>query len=239
MGFLLCPSPLTRAAVWGDLPDALEARGHAVAVADPTTDDAAPYAARWIAACAQLAAALEPGPTVLVGHSGAGPLLPRLGAALHAGGRAVASYVFLDASLPRARPGNRLDLLASEDEAWTETLRQHLETGGTFPDWTDADLVEEVPVDATRAALVAAIRPRSLGFFTEPLPTSGDGEPGGWPDAPVGYLLLSAAYESRATIAQQRGWPVVEHRAGHFAALTDPAGTATALEALQTALRNP
>jgi len=235
VALLLCPSPLTRAAVWGDLPGLLED----VAVPDPTTDDTPPYAARWIAACAQLAATLEPGPMVLVGHSGAGPLLPRLGAALHAGGRAVTAYVFLDASLPRQRPGDRLDLLATEDEAWTDELRQHLEGGGRFPEWTAADLADGVPDDATRAALIEAIRPRGLDFFTESLPTSGDGEPGGWPDAPVGYLLTSATYESRARIARSRGWPVVEHAAGHFASLTDPAGTATALEALLDRLRHP
>jgi hypothetical protein len=235
---MLCPSPLTRAAAWGRLPDELEKLGHSVAVPDPTTDDHPPYAARWIATCAQLAATLEPGPVGLVAHSGAGPLLPRLGAALAAGGRAVTAYVFLDASLPRQRPGNRLDLLASEDEDWTAELGEHLRAGGQFPEWTDADLAAEVPDPAERATLVAAIRPRSLEFFTEPLPTSGDGEPGGWPDAPVGYLLASAAYESRAAIAAQRGWPTVEHRVGHFTALTDPTGTAQALARLLDKLGN-
>jgi hypothetical protein len=164
--------------------------------------------------------------------------LPRLGAALGAAGRAVTAYVFLDASLPRQRPGNRIDLLSSEDEGWTVELRQHLEAGGRFPEWTDADLAGEVTDPDERAALVAAIRPRALDFFTEPLPTSGDGEPGGWPDAPVGYLLASPAYESRASIAAQRGWPTVEHRVGHFTALIDPVGTAQALARLLDKLSN-
>jgi hypothetical protein len=176
---------------------------------------------------------------ILIGHSAAGPLLPRLGAALHAGGRAVTAYVFLDASLPRQRPGTRLDLLTSEDQAWTDELRQHLEAGGQFPEWTNADLADDVPDPVARSVLMAAIRPRGLDFFTEPLPTSGDGEPGGWPDAPVGYLLTSATYESRAKIAASRGWPVVEHRVGHFAALADPWGTAAALTTLLDELRHP
>ena len=202
---LLCPSPLTRAAAWGDLPDCLEQLGHRVGVPDPTIDDEPPFAVRWIAACAQTAAGLEPGPVVLVGHSGAGPLLPRLGAAVQAAGRTVAAYVFLDASLPRERPGNRLDLLASEDADWTVELRSHLEAGGRFPEWTDTDLAEEIPGAATRDQLLTAVRARPLAFFTEALPTAGDGEPGGWPDAPCGYLLASATYESRARIAGEPG----------------------------------
>ena len=235
---LLCPSPLLRAAAWGDLPDRLRTLGHQVGVPDPTPDDEPPYAVRWIAACAQTAATLATGPVVLVGHSGAGPLLPRLGAAVQAAGRPVAAYVFLDASLPRERPGNRLDLLATEDADWTVELKTHLEAGGRFPEWTDEALAEAIPDAAARTQLLEAVRARPLAFFTEALPTAGDGEPGGWPDAPCGYLLASATYESRARIASGRGWPVVEHLAGHFTALVDPDGTAAALDHLLAALRH-
>jgi hypothetical protein len=227
---LLCPSPFTRAAAWGGLPDAVRANGQPVEVADPTGDDAPPYAIRWIAACAQTVWPLPPGPVTLVAHDGAGPLLPRLGAAVQASGRVVTAYVFLDATLPRERPGTRLDLVTAEDAARGAELRSHLETGGRFPEWADADLAEEVPDAALRATLVRGLRPRGLDFFVEPLPAPGDGEPGGWPDAPCGYLLTSEAYAAVARTAGARAWPVLEHLThGHFAPLTDPVGTAGAL----------
>jgi Alpha/beta hydrolase family len=231
---LLCPSPFTRAVAWGALPETLRRQGHAVAVADPTGDDLPPYAIRWVAACAQTAKALDEGPVTLIAHSGAGPLLPRLGAAIQASGRAVSGYVFFDASLPR--PGTRLELLANEDSAFAAALKDQLEGGGRFPEWTDEDLVDDVPDPADRAALVAALRPRGLDFFVEPLPAPGDGEPGGWPDAPCGYLLLSEAYAAMARTSRSRAWPVVEHAGhGHFAAMSDPDGTAHAIgELLKT-----
>jgi hypothetical protein len=234
---LLCPSPFTRAVAWGGLPDALRAGGHDVAVADPTSDRTPPYAERWVAACAQTADALPSGPVTLVAHSGAGPLLPRLGAAIQAAGLAVTAYVFLDASLPRERPGTRLELLAAEDPDFTAELRAHLEAGGTFPEWTDADLAEDVPDPLRRATLLAGLRPRGLDFFDEPLPAPGDGEPGGWPDAPCGYLQTSDSYASPVRTARARAWPVIEHLGhGHFAPMTDPVGTAAALDELLTAM---
>ena len=234
---VLCPSPLTRAIAWGALGERLVRFGHEVVIADPTDDDDPPYAIRWIAGCAGVADVT--GRLALVGHSGAGPLLPRLGAALRARGRTVAAYVFLDASLPRERPGNRLDLLAVEDDAFAAQLRDQLAAGGRFPAWSDADLAGEVTDPESRRALLAGLRPRGKAFFDEPLPTAGDGEPGGWPDAPVGYLLTSPAYERVARIAASRGWPVVEHPGGHFAALADPDGTAAALDRLLSALHAP
>ena len=233
---LLCPSPLTRAVVWGRLPEVLAARGVAAEVLDPVGDDVPPFAVRWVAACATQAATLPPGPVVLVGHSGAGPLLPRLGGALHAAGRRVSAYVFLDAMLPRDRPGSRLDLMRDEDPEFTEQLHDHLHGGGRFPEWTDDELAEVVPDPADRAALVSGLRPRGDDFFHETLPAPGDGEPGGWPDAPCGYLRTSEAYVVPARWAGLRGWPVSEHEAGHFAALRDPEGTAEALLALLATL---
>jgi hypothetical protein len=217
---------------WGDLPTALAAYGLSSATADPTSDERPPYAVRWVAACAQTVAALPDGPVTLVAHSGAGPLLPRLGAAIQTTGRTVTGYVFLDARLPKERPGNRLDLVATEDAERGAELRAHLEAGGRFPEWTDAELRADVPDALQRATLLAGLRPRGLDFFIEPLPAPGDGEPGGWPDAPCGYLRTSEPYQLYASRAKARAWPVLEHDHGHFAPLVDPAGTAQALSEL-------
>jgi hypothetical protein len=83
---------------------------------------------------------------------------------------------------------------------------------------------EKVPEGVT-------IRTRGADFFAEEPPLPQD-----WPDAPCGYLRTSERYQGQAGQAAMRSWPVAEHLVGHFAAAADPAGTATALTALMSAL---
>jgi hypothetical protein len=230
---VLLHSPLVGVESWGALPAALRRAGAAVVAASVDGDDRPPYAERYVAQAAArvLEAAPEAaGPLVLAGHSGAGPLLPAVGAALRAGGRPAGGYLFCDAGLPVERGGRvtRLDLLAREDAAMAAGFRAELEVGGRFPAWSDWDLAPLVPDPAARAALLACLRPRGLDFFTEPLP----GGPPGWPDAPCGYLHLSAAYDRWLQEAGALGWPVASLRAGHFHALVDPDGLAAAMLAL-------
>jgi pimeloyl-ACP methyl ester carboxylesterase len=226
---VLVHSPLTSAAAWGDLPSVLRGRGHRVAVVDVADDDAPPFAARFVARAAlQLREQVGDQPVLLVGHSGAGYLLPLLGAARRAARAPVAGYVFLDAALPPARPTSRLDLMRAE---MFEELASMLAAGGRFPDWTEADLRDLVPDDAARAALVGSLRPRGQDFFTDPVPVVAD-----WPDAPCGLLRLSPAYDGALRLARLRGWPVLEgpddRPGGHFAALVDPGAVADDLEDL-------
>jgi hypothetical protein len=229
----LLHSPLTSAATWGELPVVLRRAGHDVVVPEVSDDDEPSFAARYVARSAlALRSMLGATSAVLVAHSGAGPLLAQVGFARQASGAAVDGYVFLDAGLPRTlATRNRLDLMAVEDAESAAALRAHLESGGRFPPWTEADLAEEVPDATQRAALVAGLRPRSLDFFTEELPLAED-----WPDAPTGYLRLSAAYDQPARTAHLRGWPVVSRDLGHFGALTHPTATALALTELLDAM---
>jgi hypothetical protein len=227
---VLLHSPLVGVESWGALPAALRRGGVAVLAARVDGDDRPPYAERYLARAADrvLEAVPEPpAPLVLAGHSGAGPLLPAVGAALRAGGRPAGGYLFCDAGLPRAG-ASRLDLLAEEDPAMAAGFRAELEAGGRFPTWTDADLEPLVPDPAARAALLASLRPRGLDFFTEPLP----GGPPGWPDAPCGYLHLSGAYDAWLERAEALGWPTARLPAGHFHALVGPDGLAGAMLAL-------
>jgi pimeloyl-ACP methyl ester carboxylesterase len=229
---VLAHSPLTGPEAWGALPDELSRRGHRVVIVEVRDDDAPPYASRYVARAAlQVRDACDDARTVLVGHSGAGYLLPLLGAARRSARAPVAAYVFLDAGLPPSRPMSRLDLLRAEDRELAGGLGPHLAAGGTFPDWTDDDLRDLVPDDGLRAALVAGLRPRGADFFGEPLPVAPD-----WPDAPCGYLRLTTGYDSPARLAGHRGWPRVlgpdDRPGGHFAMLADPAAVATDLETL-------
>jgi hypothetical protein len=229
---VLVHSPLTGPEAWGRLPEVLRARGHEVVVVAVHDDDRPPYASRFVARAAlQLRTSAGTRPTVLVGHSGAGKLLPLVGAARRAARAPVAGYVFLDAGLPPARPASRADQLRSEGMDDADEFVAELAAGGTFPAWTDDDLRELVPDDELRAALVGSLRPRGHDFFAEPLPVAPD-----WPDAPCGLLRLSPAYDASARQARQRGWPVLDgpddRPGGHFAALVDPGAVADDLEEL-------
>lgn len=227
---VLAHSPLTGPEAWGRLPTVLRARAAGVlddvVVVAVRDDEEPPYAGRYVARAAlQVRDAVGAARTLLVGHSGAGYLLPHLGAARRAARAPVAGYVFLDAGLPPSRPTSRLDLMRSEDPTYADELEPHLMRGGRFPDWTDDDLRDLVPDDAARAALVGSLRPRDHDFFTEPIGVAPD-----WPDAPCGFLRLSPAYDGAARLARARGWPVVEgprdRPGGHFAMLADPASVA-------------
>jgi hypothetical protein len=222
---VLLHSPLVGVESWGRLPEALGRGGVAAVAVAVDGDDRPPFAERYVgeAVDGMLANPARAGPLVLVGHSGAGPLLAAVGAGLRAAGRPCAGYLFCDAGLPRDG-ASRLELLAVEDPAMAEAFRAELERGGRFPGWGDTDLAPLVPDPAARAALLGSLRPRGLAFFTEPLPAAA-----GWPDAPCGFLRLSAAYDGWAAQAAARGWPTAGLDAGHFHPLVDPDGVAAAL----------
>jgi hypothetical protein len=225
---MLLHSPLVGVESWGRLPEALGRGGVAAVAVAVDGDDRPPFAERYVRGAVEgvLAAPAQPGPPVLIGHSGAGPLLAAVGAGLRAAGRPCAGYLFCDAGLPQ-EGANRLELLAIEDPAMAEAFRAELEQGGRFPEWGDAELAPLVPDPAARAALIGSLRPRGLAFFTEPLPPAA-----GWPDAPCGFLRLSAAYDTWVAAAAARGWPTAGLDAGHFHPLVDPDGVAAALLAL-------
>jgi pimeloyl-ACP methyl ester carboxylesterase len=222
----LLHSPLTSASAWGRLPALLRGQGFDVVVPEVTDDERPSYSGRYVAHSAlHLRSQLGDRGCVLVGHSGAGPLLPQVAFARRAAGATVDGYVFVDAGLPRTmHTASRLDLMASEDPEFADWLRGHLEAGGRFPSWTDAELESQIPDHDGRAALLTGLRPRGLDYFTEELPLPED-----WPDAPAAYVQLSASYSVPARTAQLRGWPVVHRDLGHFAALSQPEEVAAAI----------
>jgi len=228
--FALLHSPLLDAASWGDVAPALAALGHGAAVVAVDEIDAPPYADTYVKQAAEQLAD-TPGEMVLVAHSGAGYLLPALGCELAVRGRPVDGYVLYEAGLPGEPGSTRLSLLARESPELAGLLRVHLEEGGRYPTWTLDELRQQVPDDTARARLVRGVRGRGLDFFTEPLPTWDE-----WPDAPVGYLRLSAGYDGCAARARALGWPTEQLRGGHFWALNDPHGFAEALVGVRARL---
>src|SRR5216684_4019175 len=128
---LLVHSPLVGRATWDLVAADLAGRGYQVGVPDLTGTVAAgpPYCSRQAAVIAGSAAGE---PAILIGHSGAGPLLAAAGALI---GR-VRGYVFADAGLPA--PG----------QSWMDTVPPGLaarlplamfeEVHPPAPHWPDA-----------------------------------------------------------------------------------------------------
>jgi hypothetical protein len=225
----LIHSPLTTAVAWGTVADELRLLGHGVVMPEVLDDDEPPYASRFVARAAQQLQLDAPGaPLVLIGHSGAGPLLPQIAFARQSSGTPVAGYVFMDAMLPRTlRASTRMELMELDDPVFAAQLAQHLADGWRFPEWTDRELADLVGDPGDRALLLAGLRPRHLDFFTEALPTPED-----WPDAPCNYIRLSPPYDGAARTAELRGWHVERLDANHFWALTHPAELARTIDAL-------
>ena len=216
---VLVHSPLTGPSVWWPLAGELRGAGQDVLV-PLLEEDGDPGAPLWRRHAAAVAEALGDGPYALVGHGGAGPLLPAIAAA---GGRRPTAYVFVDAGLP-AGGRTRLELLADRPPEEAVRLRAHLEAGGRFPDWTSEGLEAEIPDRAWRFRVVSELRPRPLAYFTETIAL-----PAGWPDAPCGFLRFSSAYEDAARRARALGWACEELPGSHFQLLVEPGRAAQVL----------
>jgi alpha/beta hydrolase family protein len=220
---VLVHSPLVGPFTWSLVAQHLQAGGFDVLV--PTfTDSGETPPVYWQQHAASVQRALvslpQERPLVLVGHSGAGSLLPVLAQAAR---HPVKAYLFVDADLPH--PGqSQLDEMQASVPAFAQELRHHLAAGERFPHWSDEDLREDLPDGRARQHLLAEVQPRPLSFFEEVMP-----EVPGWPGAPGGYLLFTQGYRHYLEQAQRAGWPSRTFHAGHFHMLVDPASVAAAL----------
>jgi hypothetical protein len=220
--FVLVHSPLVGPLTWSLVADELSDRGVSVAVPTLPEHQRPPYWRLHVeAAAAQVAEGGDP--LVLVGHSGACPLLPAIGAAAD---RTISAYVLVDGDLPLAHGsgGSRIDLLRAASPALAGELEALLATGGGFPTWNDEDLVEEIPDQRLRARVVAQVRPQPREFWTEALPASP-----GWPEAPCGYLELTPHYAAASARARDQGWRYRHLRGRHFEMLVRPVAVADAI----------
>jgi len=229
----LVHSPLVGPMTWRGVADSLRTLGYR-RVATPAAsawDVEPPY---YGALAGRIAGELDGEPWVLVGHSGAGGLLPAVAEALPGGASAV---VFVDAILPHP------------DKAWFETappalaeMLRHRATDGcapSWPDWLPPRILEGLlPDAAVRAAFAAEARPIPVAYLAEPAPGSLVA-----PSTPCGYLQLSPGYEAEADAAASAGWTVAREPWRHLAVITDPDGVAAVLhrliEALSVSLRKP
>jgi pimeloyl-ACP methyl ester carboxylesterase len=163
-------------------------------------------------------------PTVLIGHSRAGPLLA---AAAAMAGPDVQGCIFVDARLPA--PGQAwMDTVPSGVAAW---LRQMADPQGRLPPWPqwwgEDELASLLPDPAARQAFKASCPRLPLAMLEEIYPPAA-----GWRDGPAAYLQLSEPYADEAATARELGWPVATAMSHHLALLTDPGKVAVALHEL-------
>ena len=200
--YLLIHSPLVGGLTWTLVADELRQRGHQVVVPllKDSSDSKEPFWKQHAESVSQALMHIPKDESVtLIGHSGAGPLLPAIRQSIP---NPVNSYVFVDAGIPRDG-ATRLDLMKSEDSEWAKQFEESLKRGDRFPNWSSDDLREIIPDENLRKQLVAELRPRSLDFFTEPIPVFS-----GWPDEPCVYILFSAPYVRAEAQARQAGWKI-------------------------------
>jgi Alpha/beta hydrolase family len=214
---------------WSPVAREFERRGREVVVPSllglaPTDEPQwrhAPEAVR--AATASVAA-----PIVLVGHSGAGLLLPTIADALTA---AVAALIFVDSFLPPPSGTVTLTPPGSMDE-----LRA-LASDEVLPPWSswfgEETMRELVPDDQLRRALEDEMPRMPLSYFDAVVPL-----PDGWDASPCAYLLLAREpYGESAADAKDRGWPVADiPGTQHLAMVTEPIAIADALLRLERTL---
>ena len=204
---VLVHSPLVGPATWQPVAENLRRAGHRVVVPSLLNAITPPYHRNLATAAADGVT----GPVIVVGHSGAGVLLPAIAATLDA-----RAAVFVDAVLPH--PGT----------SWLDTVSDELrdQVAGLVHDgrlapwhtWFPAELLDELlPDPDVRARIVAEIPRVPAAYLAEPAPETA------LPHAVrCAYVRLSDAYDDEVAEAERRGWWVRRADMDHLAIVTRP-----------------
>jgi hypothetical protein len=213
--FVLVHSPVTGPATWRWVGAELTDRGHRVSI--PAVPPGA-TSLGWPAFVGSVGAlARGSAKPVLVGHSGAGPLLPLIGDRLGAG-----ALVFVDADVP---PESGSTPLVPEE--FLEFLRG-LVVGKRLPPWSEwfgpDAMAALVPEDDRRALVCAELPSLPMAYFEDRASV-----PDGWTDGTCGYVQLSDAYAEQSATAEGRGWPVARLAGRHLDIVTQPGAVADAI----------
>lgn len=207
-------SPLVGPATWRWVAEALVSARQEVIVPD-LRDAAVTGDPEAVIATAVAALPSRWEAPVVVGHSGAGSILPSVAAQLRASSP---KLVFVDAGLPPCQGA------ATPGAPFLDYLRT-LVSDGLLPRWSaswgDGVMETLVPDVDRRSALEAEIPEIPLAYFESPLDV-----PDGWCQIPGSFVLLSEPYRSDAERSRALGWPTVERLGGHLDIVNDPAGIA-------------
>lgn len=227
--FVLVHSPWVGPSTWDWLAPELERLGHEVVVADLTRGVAAGEPMMCVELAAATASSIRPsGRIVLVGHSGAGLLLP---ATADRAGIETTDLIFLDAVLPPAS-----GRVATIPEALGQLLRPRADADGLLPRWStwfgDDQMETLIPDGERRAGVCRGIPAVPASYLDEEVSLPDD-----WPAGRSGaYLLLSDPYRDDARRAEELGWPVARSLGAHLDIVNRPQDLAKTLDLLGSRL---
>ncbi len=165
---------------------------------------------------------------MLVGHSGAGPLLPPVADTL---AMRPAQLVFVDAGVPPS--SGDAALVPDELAAHLVTLANGYGLLPRWSEWFGADAMRTlVPDDDVLAEIVAELPQLPLSYFHERVPM-----PDAWTVHRAAYILCSDPYREDAAEAAARGWPITHLPGTHLDIVTRPLAIADTLETLTSTPR--
>lgn len=220
MTWVLIHSPLVGPSTWRPMATLAAASGIECVVPDLTTITGADDFS-WERFVEGAAGAEPDGIVTVIGHSGAGALLPPIADRL--GGPTV-RLVFVDAVVPplssaHVTPPGLLKLL---DER-TEDGRLL-----NWFDWWPPETISALVPDDRLLDQMRSEAPRlPRAVYDQPILM-----PAWWPSARAGYVGLSKAYADEVAEARSRGWPVVELASNHLAMATEPQAVLDAINAV-------
>jgi hypothetical protein len=156
---------------------------------------------------------------VLVGHSGAGGLLP-----FAAAEAAIVDvrYVFVDAWFPPASGP------LPKEQSFRASLNERVEDDGLMTPWHmwwGESAMDYIVSDEERRAAVMADIPRLPPTFLDTTRSA----PDDWTSAAGGYVLLSETYRPWADRAQSYGWPVTDVLGTHLELVNRPVDVTEAI----------
>ncbi|MEM9713592.1 MAG: alpha/beta hydrolase [Actinomycetota bacterium] len=223
---LLVHSPLVGPTTMTPLASSLRERSFAVAVPDLTAvAQAPPPRSEWTREAVAHAAEGISSKIIVVGHSGAGALLPMIAEQL---GHQRGPLIFVDAIVPPADA-------AHETSAAMRQLLDDITVDGQLPEWLHwwpTETIERLlPDPSSRHQLLEEMPQLPRAFYDEAIST-----PPGWARWPCAYLRLSAAYDDELTEANTRGWPSASIESTHLGLFTEPDTTAASIDELVIAL---
>lgn len=218
---LLVHSPLVGPSSWRPLDQMARARG--LDVQRPDLTRVAEAASPQWEHVVDLAwrAAEGHSDVVVVGHSGAGAMLPAIGERI---GDRLRAMIFVDAVVPPAEGAHRTS------EQLLDFIDGHAVDGRLekWLDWWPTEVVDQlVPSPRDQAELRDDMPQLSRSFYDDAVPV-----PAGWATRCCAYLKLSAAYEDEYEMAAGFGWPRSEIDGTHLSIFTAPDAVLTAIEDL-------
>ena len=221
--FVLVASPLVGPLGWQWVSEELATQGHRVCIPELARPDSSPPI--WRAHVDAITRAIRDEQDVLlVGHSGAGRLIPLVADALDRS----TPCMFIDALLPLG-PDQHPDDPPDPDDWFLAHVRS-LAVDGVLPPWSEwwgTEVWKSLVPDPSRRAELGAALPRVTLASVEEEPSP----PVRW-SGPAAYLRFSEMYRAEADDAQGRGWIVDKLVGEHLHMTVDPAGVARSLVAL-------